>query len=267
MSDTPRQAGRREWWQDAFTKGWYPLPNLVAQKAWQKKTREEVHKLRQLLNITRSSRILDVACGTGRHSLVLARSGCEVVGVDVSPKYLNVARRNAKSQSSSARFVRQDMRRMRFRQEFDVALNLFSSFGYFTKPADDLRVLRNIYNALKPGGRFLLDIFNAGWLRAHFTPQSWGELSDGTLVLESRRLDEKRKVAITRWIFVSKGKRREMTSSIRLYTARDLIRLFNEAGFKKVRALGDLSGRRYLLTQSPRLVVVAERPKETRKRG
>jgi ubiquinone/menaquinone biosynthesis C-methylase UbiE len=99
------------------------------------------------LGLKPGSRVLDVACGTGRHSVLLARRGAFVVGVDKTAAYLDEARKNARGLSNCL-FARGDMRRLPFDGEFDAAINLWTSFGYFDKPSDDLKALKAVERSL-----------------------------------------------------------------------------------------------------------------------
>lgn len=101
--------------------------------------------------------VLDLGCGTGRHSKHLASKGFDVTGVDLSAESLRMARTN---ESASLRFVRQDMRTPFGTRSYDCVVNLFTSFGYFEDPADNLTVIRNVAESLKPGGSFILDYLN-----------------------------------------------------------------------------------------------------------
>src|SRR5262245_1188187 len=103
-----------------------------------------------------AGRVLAAPCGFGRHSVVLARRGFDVTGVDLSETELRRAKERAAAADVALQLVRQDMRDMDFSGEFDLALNLFSSIGFFTDDEDRLLIDR-FCPALKPGGAFVLD--------------------------------------------------------------------------------------------------------------
>jgi len=110
------------------------------------------------------STVLDLGCGTGRHSRHLAGRGFDVTGIDLSAESLRIARG---SEGSNLRFLRQDMR-LPFRAgRFDHILNLFTSFGYFDDPSDHMSVVHNIASALRPGGTLVLDYLNVRYAEAH----------------------------------------------------------------------------------------------------
>jgi SAM-dependent methyltransferase len=143
---------RREWFRDFFD------ASYVAQLREEKppaQSRREVDFVLKALALARGARILDVPCGYGRHASALARRGFRVVGVDLSRAMIAEARRRF-AEGPRLVFLQRDMRRLRFRAEFDAVVNLYTSFGYFT-PAENRAALRRLARALRPGGRLLID--------------------------------------------------------------------------------------------------------------
>ena len=248
------------WWKKAFEKGVYPLGTLVRSSAWQKKTRTQISFILRTLRLPKGSKILDVGCGTGRHAIALSQRGYRVIGVDLSPIYLAEARQITRVLKLKAHFVRRDMRRIDFRRQFHAALSLFTSFGYFPKASDDLRVLRGIHRALLPGGLLLLDTLNGYQLHRRWVGKRWDELEDGSLALDEVFLLKKENAIKTRWIFIKNGAREEIVSFIRLYTRPGMTHLLRKAGFRAVRFWGTLEGSSYVPAQSHRLVVLARKP-------
>lgn len=159
---------------EIFTPG---SPDAVAAAA------DETAFLWKALGLKKGSRVLDIPCGTGRHAVRLARRGASVLGVDITESYLREARKAA-GKLPNVRFVRGDMRRIPLKNEFDAAINLWTSFGYFDTPAEDVKVLRGIARALKPGGLFLIDTADITTIRKRFQARSWNKRADGAYVLE-----------------------------------------------------------------------------------
>src|SRR5215469_15208621 len=96
--------------------------------------------------------MLDLCCGPGRHSIAFARRGFQVTAVDRSPLLLTRAKQHAAEVGMKCEWILSDMRAFVRPDAFDLACNLFTSFGYFDDEADDIRVLRNVLVSLKPGG-------------------------------------------------------------------------------------------------------------------
>ena len=243
----------KEWWEEPFQKGWFPLPSFV--KEWEGRTRKEVRSVRQLLKLSKKSKLLDVACGVGRHSLPLSRH-CQVTGIDFSPVYLTIAKRNARKQRGRVRFLRCDLRNLPFADEFDAAINLWSSFGYFLRASDDKKTIRSIANALKTHGQLIMDMPNPRSVKTNCEGIGWMRLKDGHVIIEERKSGPP--IFKTHWTFLTpKGKSRTMISEIRAYSRHSLTALLKRNGFSSVTFRGHLDGRLFNPNTSSRLVVIA----------
>ena len=203
------------------------------------------------------ARILDVPCGYGRHAIELARRGFGVTGVDSSEAALAHARAHA--DAVAVEFMQGDMRALAFEAEFDGALNLFSSFGYFAAQDEDERVLSGIARALRAGGRFVLDVVNPTSLIARLRPQGFEELADGRVLLQETGYDVRTGRSMHAWTIVRPdGSRARRSYSIRMYTAPELEAMLERAGFRVVDLHGGFDGAE-LTRETWRLIVTAER--------
>ena len=131
-------------------------PFLFSRFRTEEDTPAEVEQLLELTQPPLGARVLDLPCGPGRHAVALAARGFEVTGVDRTAGYLASARARAQAAEVEVEWVKKDMRRFRRDGSFDLALNLFTSFGYFERPEEDLDVLRNFHASLRPGGTLIL---------------------------------------------------------------------------------------------------------------
>ncbi len=169
--------------------------------------RHEAAFVWKALGLKAGQRLLDVPCGSGRHALEFARRGALVLGVDKTAAYLKAARL-AGARQPRARFVRGDMRRLPFRGEFDAAVNLWTSFGYFARLADDRKVLEGVARALKPGGRFLIDVRDLAAVRRQPVQRHWDWRADGAYVLQDASIVEGRDpVIVNEWTVIHPGKK------------------------------------------------------------
>lgn len=220
----------------------------------------EASFLMKAMGLRKGERLLDLCCGTGRHSIPFARQGLTVLGLDSTSAYLAEARRRARG-LEGVRFLKGDMRRIPFRAEFDAAVNLWTSFGYFMRPSDDLKVLRGLARALKPGGRFLIDIINADWLRRHAFRKNWGRRDDGAYVLEDFQMREGPDPAgLNTWTVLRPGRRTlSATFFVRNYNYVRMARLLRRAGLEPKRRWGGLDGSPFRGAKSRRLVVLAQK--------
>ena len=140
---------------------------------------------------------------------------------------------------------------------FDSVINVFTSFGYFEDPADDKRVIENVYKSLKEGGKFLIDIMGKEVLARIFQEKRWRQ-EDGVLILEEAKVSEDWSSIDSRWIFIKDDRRDECSFTLRLYSATELVGLLKSCGFVKVEVYGDLSGSPYDQT-AKRLVLLAHK--------
>lgn len=220
-------------------------------------TSAEVDNIIKLLDIKAGSHILDLCCGIGRHTLELARRGFTITGVDRTPAYLKKAEKQAKQERLDVEFIRSDIRDFKRPNSFDVALNLFSSFGYFEDAEDDRKVVENIYESLKPGGKVIMDLMGKEILARIFRERDWSE-EDGHLLLQERKLSQNWGWIDSRWILFKDNRRIEQTISHRLYSAVELSALLAEEGFSSIQVYGDLEGNGYNHL-AKRLVVIAQK--------
>lgn len=213
------------------------------------------------LKLKRGSMVLDLACGTGRHSIRLARRGASVLGVDVTRSYLDEARRAAKG-LPNCRFVEGDMRRLPFKGEFDAAMNLWTSFGYFKKPSEDLLVLKGVARALKPGGLFLIELVDHAWVRSRTSHRHWSRCADGSYLLQDAALIEGRDPrVVNEWTILRRGARPlRARFTVRGYDEKRLTAALRKAGLVFVRAWSSLVGAAPPRKFNGRLVVLAKKP-------
>ena len=242
-------------WTDQFFSKFWPVvgPAFTEHVA---ETEQEVRSLLQLLRLRRGARILDVPCGFGRHAVELARHGFRVTGVDISPELLARAREAAVAQGVVMEFRHGDMRRLAYQREFDVVLNLFTSFGYFGDRTD-LQVLRKFRRALRPKGRLVIDVVHRDWIMRNFLPHDRTRVGK-FVVAQDRSFDFRTSVLTACWTARSGRRRWKGTTRLRLYSCHELLERLEQAGFSDVRCCGDLHGGPLTL-DSPRLVLIARR--------
>jgi SAM-dependent methyltransferase len=200
--------------------------------------------------------VLDLCCGPGRHAVPLAQRGWRVTAVDRTAFLLDRARERAGLAGVSVEFVEADMRRFRRPAAFDLALSLFTSFGYFSAREDDLEVLRNVRASLKPNGAFVIDVVGKEWLARHFQQTRSSTLPDGAVLVERCDVvDDWTRLEIER-ILVRDGRARTFRLRLTVYSGQELRDRLLEAGFTRVRLHGDLDGAPYG-REASRLVAVA----------
>ncbi|TAK88318.1 MAG: class I SAM-dependent methyltransferase [Betaproteobacteria bacterium] len=202
-------------------------------------------------------RLLDLACGPGRHAIAFARSGFRVTAVDRSTFLLG----KAATQASEVEWVKSDMRSFVREGEFDLAICMFNSLGYFEGEADNRKVLENVRRSLRPGGRFVLDLLGKEVLDRLFQATVAEAVPGvGTYMADRAWADDRGKLE-NRWTLTREDGRIERFFMRHwVYSADDLEAMLREAGFDAVRLFGDLSGAPYG-QDAKRLIALASRPR------
>jgi SAM-dependent methyltransferase len=175
--------------QKEIPQDWYAtaFDGMSAEMAWTERTGSEIDRALTMLRPEGGERILDLACGTGRHSLELVRRGFSVVGVEIGSELVEIARREAEEQDLEAEFLEADLRELDFEKEFDIVLNLNDgAVGYFETDEENHRTFEVIGRALKPGGQNLIQVPNVLYARAHLPQRSWIPSSSMVELVEHR---------------------------------------------------------------------------------
>ena len=231
-------------------------PFMFPEERWEG-TQAEVDQILKLLDIGDRFMILDLGCGTGRHSLEFARRSFQVTGVDRTSIFLQQAREKADGEGLLVKFVQEDMRGFIRPDTFDAAISMFTSFGYFEDQEENLKVLNNVWTSLTEGGKVLIDVAGKEIIARVFQPQGWEE-RDGRLWLQERSIRGDWSKIENRWIVIDGEGRYEITFDHWLYSARELEGMLKEVGFKNIQCFGDLSGSEYG-TDARRLVCIGQK--------
>ena len=176
----------------------------------------------------------------------LARRGFCVTGVDRTGSYLRRARARSLAENLELKFVQCDVRSLSLRGSFDCAINMFTSFGYFEAEKDDLQVLRNAWNALKVGGRILIETEGEEVMARDFRERQWWWHEDRPISLQERKVSDGWDRMETTWILIRDGRVAwQSTVSSRIYSAAEFRHLLEKAGFASATIYGNLAGAPY----------------------
>ena len=191
---------------------------------------QEVDFIEKLVGHNRSVRILDVGCGAGRHSIELARRGYQVVGLDLSQRQLEVAGESAADSGVKAGLVRADAKAIPFTEQFNWAISLCEgAFGLMDSDQENESILKQVFIALKPEGKFLLNVLNASFAFRHPEYDS--------------RLDVKTCTGYWTESYTSEdGNQKQLECSNRYYTFPEIKLLLEKYGFTIVDGWGCLAG-------------------------
>ncbi|MBQ0865525.1 class I SAM-dependent methyltransferase [Streptomyces sp. RK75] len=205
---------------------------------------EELLDTSPLLSFPADARVLDMCCGPGVFTVPLARRGHDVTGVDTSGAMLDRARKRAAEAGVRVAYVRADAREYENPGGFDLVLNLFTSFGYFEDPADNARMLRTMYSCLAPGGTLVLDLAGKELLARKVTPPKVVRRGEDLMVQTDTVLDDWARLR-SDWVLVRGERVTRATLVWFVYSAVELRRMAQEAGFGRVEVFGGFDGRPY----------------------
>jgi len=221
------------------------------QYSFTKGTKQEVDALERLLDLSPGMTILDVGCGPGRHALEFARRGYRVTGIDISAKFVDIARGSAKGESLDVRFERYDARALpgRWTDSFDAVVCLCQGgFGLMVGEGEDERVFAGMAASLKPSGRLALSAFNSYFAVKHFVEADFDP--DRGICVESTEVRDTAGQAFATTLWTG------------CYTPRELRLLARQNGLSRVRIRGVEPGRygdREPSTDLPEFLLLAER--------
>jgi ubiquinone/menaquinone biosynthesis C-methylase UbiE len=208
----------------------------------------------QLLELEPGMEVLDLACGHGRIANRLAARGCRVTGLDVTPRFLDLARRDAQERGVEVTYVHGDMRALEWTRAFDRVVNWFTSFGYFTDEGNR-QVLAGVYRALRPGGRLLIETMHQPVVLREWG--NWVIEQDGDWLIDHHQYEPLTGRIHTTRIVIRGGKSRTMRFFVRVLGFTELRDWLLATGFSSVDGYGPEG--RPLLADSRRMIAVAYR--------
>lgn len=220
---------------------------------------KEISDLIRTLSLAQGARVLDVPCGTGRHSKVFGKSGFDVTAIDINPMLIEKARQNCTG--LPVKFIKGSMSELRpYRQQFDLVVNLFSSFGYFSSDDDNAAILKEMSSALISGGTLVIHNIDRDWLMRAYQPVSWEE-TDTIFSLEARKYDPETKYNEVNEIRIDKTTNvaQRTYHRMRLYSKDEMIDLMTRSGLVDVKVYGGFDGKPFIRGESTHPVYVARK--------
>lgn len=213
----------------------------------------------------RGKRALDLCCGPGRCALALARAGYAVTGVDRTAYLLAKARAKARAAGLRIEWVHMDMRDFVRPAAFDLAVSMFTSFGYFDDRREDLQVLANLYASLNPGGVCLVDVMSKERLAKILQPITGDVLPDGSMLVQRHEIFDSWTRIRNEWTLIRRGRAKTFKFHHTVYSGQELQDRLEQAGFTGVELFGNLDGDPYG-PNAQRLIAVARKPRLGAKR-
>lgn len=203
---------------------------------------------------------MDLCGGYGRIGIPLTKKGYHVYIQDLNEDFLRQAEENAKKENLEIQTIHSDMREIPFKEEFDATINIFTSFGYLETKQEDLKVLETIYKALKPKGKFLIDIVNKTCLLSNFQTKTWRKI-DNIFILEENHWDKKTSQNSSE-VFIldfDNCKYDSTLMNLRLYNFEELENMINKSGMKIIQKYGNFEKEKFSKEGSKRIIILAEK--------
>jgi SAM-dependent methyltransferase len=240
----------KQWFYNWFNSPYY---HILYSKRNQQEAEFFIHNLLTKLNPELTACLLDVACGRGRHAVYLNRQGYRVTGFDLSTANIEYAKQ---FENKTLHFCVHDMREPYNLGEFDIALNLFTSFGYFDTDEEHIAALNNINHALKPSGLLVLDYFNSEKIKKNLVTEAVMKVDDIDFNIAKKLEGGKVIKDIT---FEDDHKVYTFNERVSLFNTDDFSRFFKLSGFEIINQLGNYSLEPFSVETSDRLIFICKK--------
>ena len=233
-----------EWFNESYLNLYHQRNGIDAQI--------QIDLIEKIIPIKKTSRLLDLCCGYGRHTQIFYRRGYEnIVGIDLSSYLINLAKKN----NPNIEFKIGDMRELN--GYYDIILSLFTSFGYFESKDDNFKVLKNIYNALNDKGYFWFDFLNKEYVIKNIVVQTTSSYKDIQFI--QKRLIKKNRI-IKNITQIKDNEKKYFRESVYLYSFEEIKDMILSLGFNIHNIFGDYLGNSYY-KDAKRMIVFAQKIK------
>ncbi|MFN3403461.1 MAG: SAM-dependent methyltransferase [Cytophagaceae bacterium] len=238
-----------EWFTEWFNSPFY---HILYKHRDENEAQTFINRLESFLNFSKGMKVLDLGCGRGRHAVYLCQKGLNVTGIDIAQENIRYAK---KFSSDTLNFRVHDMRDELWDGGYDVILNLFTSFGYFLSEEEDLKVLNNVYSALKTGGKFVIDFMNVDKIVGRLVTKQ-------TITVEGIEFNITR-TFIDGFIikdinFVVNEKEYHFQEKVKAITHQKFLEYFSTTGFKVLNVFGNYQLDEFA-QESERMIYVVEK--------
>lgn len=244
--------GENEWYEEWFNSEYY---HKLYFERDDNEAKEFIDRLLAHLMPEPKSRIVDVACGKGRHSKFLASKGFDVTGIDISPDSINDAKQ---FETDNLQFFVHDMRLLFWVNYFDYAINFFTSFGYFRTRREHDDAVRTIAAGLKPTGILIFDYLNVHYAEEHLKSSETKMIGETQYIID-RWHDEThfyKKITITD---PKLEKQMQHTEKVAKFSLGDFTDMLSFQNMQVSEVFGDYKLNAYHVTKTPRLIIMAKK--------
>jgi len=239
---------KKDWYENWFSSAYYSILYCDRDEV---EAEQFVETLINRLHPMPGSRMLDIACGEGRHSMQLAAHGYDVTGIDLSFQSI----RKAKTQENKQlHFMVHDMRFPFYINYFNYAFNFFTSFGYFSNRRDHVMAAKSFAAALKKEGLLVIDYLNANYAIEHLVPEE--QVIKGEYVFDIKRSVIDKHIIKDIIVTDKEGQRQHYAERVAAFTLSDFLEIFKKADMSLVGTYGDYDMNTYDPVNSKRLIMI-----------
>jgi ubiquinone/menaquinone biosynthesis C-methylase UbiE len=234
---------------------WFDSPyyHILYKNRDEKEAKFFIENLVQYLSLKKSSKLLDIACGKGRHATYFNSLGFDVIGVDLSPNSITSAKEN---ENATLQFAVHDMREVYQKNQFDVVTNLFTSFGYFEKDEDEQKAINAMAINLKKEGLLVIDFMNAKKVMTNL-------IASEQKIIDSITFDISRKAVnqhIIKDIHITDSKtKHHFQEKVKALTLADFSDFITNAGLKIIDIFGNYKLEEFNAQTSDRLILICKK--------
>lgn len=239
-----------EWFKD-----WFASEEYL--QVYSHRDKEEAKLLIEFIlkgiSIPKRAFVLDAACGAGRHTKIFLEKNYKIVGFDLSKTLLKIAKESLTRKSFNSAFVNADLRRVCFKQKFDLIINLFTSFGYFNDDSENLQFIKDAFSMLKNNGYYIFDYLNPVYVKNNLVPFSKSIKNKREIIEERKIIDGRVEKTIT---IKSDSETKKYKESVKLYSYNQIENMFSNIGFKVSKSFGDYYGNKFSENKSNRMLII-----------
>ncbi|MBL6449817.1 class I SAM-dependent methyltransferase [Fulvivirga sp. 29W222] len=241
----------KEWFGQWFDSPYY---HILYKHRDHEEASEFIDNLVEYFHISKDHKLLDLACGKGRHSIYLNRKGFDVVGVDLSAQNIEHAKQ---FENNKLHFFIQDMRHDFAENEFDFVLNMFTSFGYFDSDEENAQAVQVAADALKPGGKLLIDFLNPYKVVHNLVPSEEKQIEGITFQIAKQFSEDGYILKDIR--FEDNGHEYHYQEKVKAIRRVEFLSYFQRAGLQLVEIFGDYHFKAYDPEHSERMIFVVKK--------
>ena len=234
---------------------WFDSPyyHILYKNRDEKEAQNFINKLTNYLKINKESKIIDIACGKGRHAMYFNQIGYNVVGIDLSKNSIEHAKTY---ENETLKFFIHDMRCVFKRNEFHIATNLFTSFGYFDNKKDNQRSINAMASNLKKNGILIIDFMNVNKIISNLILSEKKQIQNINFSI-TKKIENN--FIIKNIVFHHKGKKNQFQEKVRAINLKEFSSLINKAKLKIINIFGSYNLEEFNLETSNRLILICKK--------